>query len=110
MSWDASADVPWFTWRLSSPEDTRLSRRLGRSHSVGATLLQSLLPGTVTVLYGDEVCLMETEPQTNQVSHWVRVGQGQGRVRAGQRAQVRSVTGSGQVKAVTGSGRINGKG
>ncbi|XP_043229355.1 neutral and basic amino acid transport protein rBAT-like [Amphibalanus amphitrite] len=66
MSWDASADVPWFTWHLSSPEDTRLSRRLGRGHSVGATLLQSLLPGTVTVLYGDEVCLMETESETNQ--------------------------------------------
>ena len=87
MSWDASADVPWFTWRLSSPEDTRLSRRLGRGHSVGATLLQSLLPGTVTVLYGDEVCLMETEAQTNQVRPLAGgVGrlQGEGQLRSDQ--------------------------
>ncbi|XP_037081044.1 4F2 cell-surface antigen heavy chain-like [Pollicipes pollicipes] len=66
MSWDESSDTPWFNWRLASADMTRLSRRLGRNHTVGATVLQSLLPGTVTLLYGDEVCLMEAEPQENQ--------------------------------------------
>lgn len=50
--------MPWVQWSLSNEDTTRLASRLSVGNgTLGATLLQLMLPGTPSIFYGDEIGL-----------------------------------------------------
>lgn len=50
--------MPWVQWSLSNEDTTRLANRLSVGNgTLGATLLQLMLPGTPSIFYGDEIGL-----------------------------------------------------
>lgn len=67
------AGAPWVHWTLSDVESTRLASRLSHGNvTLGATLLQLMLPGTQSLFYGDEVGLKDVsdpEGEREDVKH-----------------------------------------
>lgn len=54
------AGMPWVLWSLSDEDSVRLSNRLPLNNAtLGATLLQLMLPGTPSIFYGDEIGLQQ---------------------------------------------------
>lgn len=56
----SKASNPWVHWSLSSENATRLANKLPFGNAtLGATLLQLMLPGTPSIFYGDEIGLKQ---------------------------------------------------
>lgn len=52
--------MPWVHWTLGNENTVRLSNRLQMGNAtLGATLLQMMLPGTPSIFYGDEIELTQ---------------------------------------------------
>lgn len=50
--------MPWIQWSLANEDTIRLANRLSTANgTLGATLLQLILPGTPSIFYGDEIGL-----------------------------------------------------
>ncbi|XP_053692739.1 neutral and basic amino acid transport protein rBAT-like [Sabethes cyaneus] len=50
---------PWVHWSLGGVSERRLSSGLNPNATLAATLMQLMLPGTVSIFYGDEIALEE---------------------------------------------------
>lgn len=56
----SKSSMPWILWSLSDEDSVRLTNRLPMGNAtLGATLLQLMLPGTPSVFYGDEIGLQQ---------------------------------------------------
>ncbi|XP_030753193.1 4F2 cell-surface antigen heavy chain-like [Sitophilus oryzae] len=60
--------MPWVQWSLGNINSNRLANVLNYGNAtLGATLLQMMLPGTPSVFYGDEIGLHEiSDPEENR--------------------------------------------
>lgn len=59
---------PWLHWNLGNVGTKRLATKV--ENNIGAILFQLLLPGTVSIFYGDEISLQEVHDQDhNDVKH-----------------------------------------
>lgn len=59
---------PWVNWNIGSSITSRLATRLGSNVTLTSMFLLLMLPGTVTILYGDELALKNSiNPTTNKV-------------------------------------------
>lgn len=60
--------MPWIHWNLGNINTPRLANRLYHNNAtLGVTLLQLLLPGTVSIFYGDEIGLKQiTDPHDDK--------------------------------------------
>lgn len=59
--------MPWIHWTLGDEHSTRLTNRLAMGNAtLGATLLQLMLPGTASLFYGDEIGLQQISDPTNE--------------------------------------------
>ncbi|KAI4460583.1 alpha-amylase family member [Holotrichia oblita] len=69
----SKGSMPWIQWNLGNLNTPRLANRLYHSNAtLGVTLLQLLLPGTVSIFYGDEIGLKQiTDPHDDKkdISH-----------------------------------------
>lgn len=65
--------MPWVHWSLGSVNSRRLANVLHYGNAtLGATLLQLMLPGTPSIFYGDEIGLQEiidTESEKQDIKH-----------------------------------------
>lgn len=56
----SKASMPWIQWSLSDVYSPRISNSLPYGNgTLGATLLQLMLPGTPSIFYGDEIGLQD---------------------------------------------------
>lgn len=63
----SKAGVPWVHWSIGNVESRRLASRLSHGNAtLGATLLQLMLPGTQSIFYGDEVGLQDVSDPENE--------------------------------------------
>lgn len=63
----SKAGVPWVHWSIGDVDTSRLASRLSHGNAtLGATLLQLMLPGTQSLFYGDEVGLMDVSDPENE--------------------------------------------
>ncbi|XP_018329575.1 neutral and basic amino acid transport protein rBAT-like [Agrilus planipennis] len=54
----SKANMPWILWTLGDESSVRMADRLPyKNGTLGATLLQMMLPGTPCIFYGDEIGL-----------------------------------------------------
>ena len=59
---------PWVNWNIGSSITSRLATRLGSNVTLASMFLLLMLPGTVTILYGDELALKNSiNPINNKV-------------------------------------------
>ncbi|KAJ8940246.1 hypothetical protein NQ318_016703 [Aromia moschata] len=59
--------MPWVHWSLGGVKSRRLANILNNGNgTLGATLLQLMLPGTVSIFYGDEIGLREIVDDKNE--------------------------------------------
>lgn len=63
----SKSGMPWIHWSLGNVESRRLANILHNGNAtLGATLLQLMLPGTVSIFYGDEIGLQEIMDDRNE--------------------------------------------
>lgn len=67
----AQKGSPWVHWNLGDEISKRLANLLPYGNAtLGATLLQLMLPGTPSIFYGNEVGLQQTlDPEVHDVKH-----------------------------------------
>lgn len=59
--------APWVHWSIGDVDTRRLASRLSHGNAtLGATLLQLMLPGTLSLFYGDEVGLQDVSDPENE--------------------------------------------
>lgn len=56
----------WVHWSLGSVHERRLSSELSPNMTLAATLTQLMLPGTVSIFYGDEIALEEAHDPSGE--------------------------------------------
>ncbi|XP_017784590.1 PREDICTED: neutral and basic amino acid transport protein rBAT-like [Nicrophorus vespilloides] len=62
----SKASMPWIHWSLGNVDSIRLADRLHYGNAtLGAILLQLMLPGTPCIFYGDEVGMHQVEDPEN---------------------------------------------
>lgn len=54
-----NANVPYVHWSLGGVSERRIASGLPANASLAGTLMELMLPGTVSIFYGDEVALQE---------------------------------------------------
>lgn len=62
-SWTSSSTssrLPWITWHIGGVETSRLATRLHRKYTLGSIFLLMMLPGSVSIFYGDEIGLEDS--------------------------------------------------
>ncbi|XP_058452056.1 neutral and basic amino acid transport protein rBAT-like [Malaya genurostris] len=57
---------PWIHWSMGGVTERRLSAGLSPNATLAATLMQLLLPGTVSIFYGDEISLEEAHDPSGE--------------------------------------------
>lgn len=63
----SKAGVPWVHWSIGDVDTRRLASRLSHGNAtLGAALLQLMLPGTQSLFYGDEVGLQDVSDPHNE--------------------------------------------
>ncbi|KAJ8982876.1 hypothetical protein NQ317_004306 [Molorchus minor] len=63
----SQSGMPWVHWSLGNVYSKRLANVLCNGNAtLGATLLQLMLPGTVSIFYGDEIGLQEVADNNNE--------------------------------------------
>lgn len=64
------ADFPTILWSIGSIHRSRIADRLGEDRVLAGHFLLTMMPGTVSQLYGDEIALADVyETHTNNVSY-----------------------------------------
>ncbi|XP_013772318.1 neutral and basic amino acid transport protein rBAT-like [Limulus polyphemus] len=58
--WSALSPSSWVNWHLGSAETTRLSTRLDANYTLSTMLLLLVLPGSISLFYGDEINLRDS--------------------------------------------------
>ena len=70
----------WPTWVLGNHDQTRIATRIGQAQARVAMMLLLTLRGTPTIYQGDELGLVDTPIEANQVQDpFAKAGTGQGR-------------------------------
>lgn len=60
---------PWTLWNIGSATSSRLATRIGPEFTAAATFLLIMLPGSVSIFYGDELGLKDSiDGNSNKVS------------------------------------------
>lgn len=74
----SKAGMPWVHWSLGDVNSVRLANRLHFGNAtLGATMLQLMLPGTPSIFYGDEIGLHQISDEHNEkedVKHLHQLG------------------------------------
>lgn len=66
--WDQYPVSPVIMWHVGSAETMRLASRVGRGSNMAGFLLMSILPGSLSWFYGDEIGLQNSfDSTTNKV-------------------------------------------
>lgn len=64
LSWDSDVDKPWILWNVGTVGKSRLANSLEESNgcvfTLGILMLALCVPGSASVLYGDEIGLQST--------------------------------------------------
>jgi glycosidase len=65
---NAPKSFPWIHWSVGNVATSRLSTRIGSEYSVTAVFLLIMLPGTISLFYGDEIGIRDTfDPLSHKV-------------------------------------------
>ncbi|XP_076318343.1 amino acid transporter heavy chain SLC3A1-like [Tachypleus tridentatus] len=59
--WSTFSQSSWINWHLGSAETTRLATKIGTTYTLGAMVLLLMLPGSVSLFYGDEIKLQDSK-------------------------------------------------
>lgn len=57
---NAPKSFPWIHWSVGNVATSRLSTRIGSQYTASAVFLLIMLPGTVSIFYGDEIGIQDT--------------------------------------------------
>ncbi|XP_013775402.1 neutral and basic amino acid transport protein rBAT-like isoform X2 [Limulus polyphemus] len=58
--WNSISIKPWTHWHLGSAETSRLATRIDSSYTLGAMIFLLMLPGSISLFYGDEINLQNS--------------------------------------------------
>lgn len=57
---NAAKSFPWILWSVGDVTTSRLATRIGNEYVLTSAFLLTMLPGTISIFYGDEIGLQDT--------------------------------------------------
>lgn len=57
---NAPKSFPWILWSVGDVTTSRLATRIGNEYVLTSAFLLTMLPGTISIFYGDEIGLQDT--------------------------------------------------